>query len=388
MFGGRFLIVCLIGLLCGAAEAQQEAPVGDCDRYAASDYEQTMPGVPFEKIDPKIAIPACQEALKSNPNSLQFQFELGRAYLKAGDYAVALPLLRKAADQGYAPAQGSIGSMYMDAKGLPKDEKEAFAWHSRAAQQGFAGSQISLGFMYEKGIGVPQNYASALSWYRKAADQGVPSAQDSVGYFYAKGLGVKRDDRIAVDWLNKAALQGMAGAEYNLGTMYEAGSGVPQNRSVALSWYKKAADQGNAEAMRKLATQNTATQSDDAAGSRQRQQTEQANLPKFKPVRAVKLRVVPGAIVCPDHETVVLMYDIYTAHWTDTMQDRMSNGQSELLRGRATPAPNLEAHGCSLFPAGTPMTLERGNIVPVVSVKLPNGKVVRGVTLQSMITKP
>jgi len=115
MFGGRLIIVCLAGLLCGAAEAQQEAPIGDCDRYAASDYDQTMPGVPFDKIDPKIAIPACQDAVASNPGSLRFQFELGRAYLKAEDYAVALQLLRKAADQGYAPAQGSIGSMYMDA---------------------------------------------------------------------------------------------------------------------------------------------------------------------------------------------------------------------------------------------------------------------------------
>jgi TPR repeat protein len=474
MFAEKLLIGCLLGLLGCAAEAQQEAPVGDCDRYAASEYGETGPGVSFEKINPKVAIPACQEAVTSNPNSLRFLFELGRAHLKAGDYGVALQLLRKAADQGYAPAQGSIGSMYLDAKGVPKDEREAFVWHSKAAQQGFAGSQMSLGFMYEKGIGVRQNHATALSWYRKAADQGVPPAQDSVGYFYAKGLGVKRDDRMAVDWLTKAALQGMAGAEYNLGTMYEAGSGVPQNRSVALNWYKKAADQGNAEAMRKLATSNTATQSNDpnapqmteikrkaaascwskneiqvndcynealkgyrghpndllnadvrdavaycgsaaesndsefcstlrnqysalftaefqyetqaAARDHQRQQAEQAKLPKFVSAKAVKLPVVPGAIICADHDTVALMYDLYSAHWSDTMQDKLTNGQSQLLRGKATSAPDLEAYGCSLILAGTPMTLERGNIVPVVSVKLPNGKVVRGVTLQAMIT--
>ena len=463
-----------MGLLACAAEAQHDAPVSNCDRYAASDYGQTRPGIPFDKIDPKVAIPACEEAVKNYPSSPRLLFELGRSHSKAGDYDVALPLLRKAADQGYAPAQASIGSMYMEGKGVPKSEKEAFAWHSKAAQQGFVGSQLSLGFMYENGTGVPQSYETALTWYRKAADQGSPSAQDSIGYFYAKGLGVKRDDRIAVAWFTKAALQGMAGAQYNLGTMYEAGSGVAQSRSIALSWYKKAAEHGNIEAQKKLAVNNSPTQPDNhnalqmteikskaaascwskneiqvndcynealkgyrghpkdllngdirdavaycesaaesndsefcsnlrnrysalftaefqyetqaAARDRQRQQAEQAKLPKFVPVKAVKLPVVPGAIVCADHDTVALMYDLYSAHWSDTMQDKLTNGQSQLLRGKATSAPDLEAYGCSLILAGTPMTLERGNIVPVVSVKLPNGKVVRGVTLQAMIT--
>jgi TPR repeat protein len=470
----KLLIACLIGLVSCAAEAQQEAPAVDCDRYAASDYRQIGTGIPFEKIDPKVAIPACEEAARQYPNSARLVFELGRSRLKAGDYDIALRLFHQAADGGYTPALGSIGSMYLEGKGVAKDEHMAFDWLRKAAERGFAGSQVSLGFMLENGIGIPQDYAAAFKWYRMAAAQGFSSAQDSVGYFYGKGLGVHQDDHEAAIWIAKAARQGMAGAEYNLGTMYEVGQGVPQSRSVAMEWYKKAADQGNTNAQKKLTSLGvseksvasalppmtelkkkaaascwssneleinscytealkgyrghpsdllsvdardavaycgSAVVSNDsqfcsdlsnryaalfreefqyetqaAARDRQRQQLEQAKLPKFVTVKAVKLPVVPGAVVCADHDTVALMYDLYSAHWSDTMQDKITNGQSQLIRGKATPAPDLEAHGCSLFPAGTPMTLERGNIVPVVSVKLPNGRVVRGVTLQAMIT--
>jgi len=88
-----------------------------------------------------------------------------------------------------------------------------------------------------------------------------------------------------------------------------------------------------------------------AARTLRRQQVEQAKLPKFLPVKAVQLPVVPGAIVCADHDTVALMYDLYSAHSTDTMQDKLAKGQSQLLRGEATPASNLGTYGCSLFPA-------------------------------------
>ena len=67
------------------------------------------------------------------------------------------------------------------------------------------------------------------------------------------------------------------------------------------------------------------------------------------------------------------------------MQDAMTHGQSRLVRGQPTPAPNLKAHGCVLLPPGTPMVSEGGNAVPVVTAKLQNGTLVRGVTLPAMI---
>ncbi|MNC76241.1 Sel1 repeat protein [compost metagenome] len=43
---------------------------------------------------------------------------------------------RKAAEQGYAGAQTSLGMMYASGQGVPKDVKQAYAWFSVAAANG------------------------------------------------------------------------------------------------------------------------------------------------------------------------------------------------------------------------------------------------------------
>jgi WD40 repeat protein len=45
-------------------------------------------------------------------------------------------------------------------------------WYRKAAEQGNADAQYSLGFMYENGRGVPRDDTAAASWYQKAAEQG------------------------------------------------------------------------------------------------------------------------------------------------------------------------------------------------------------------------
>jgi hypothetical protein len=97
--------------------------------------------------------------------------------------------------------------------------------------------------------------------------------------------------------------------------------------------------------------------------------------------------VVPGAIVCPSHDAVSLMFNQYAAHWEDTMQDAMTKGQSRLIRGQPAPAPDFESYGCALLPPGTPIMLETGNAVPVVTAKLPNGTIIRGVTFPDMVVQ-
>jgi uncharacterized protein len=482
MMARRFLILCVVQILVSmVARADEEAPFTDCDKYAATDLKtgSSHDGVPFEKIDPKVAIPACEEAVRKYPNSARLVFELGRSYSRNGDYGPALGRFQLAAAQGYPPALNSIGTVYFDGFGVPKDDGKAVIWFRRAAEQGNIGGQLNLGLSYENGRGVPQDYVAALKWYRKAADQGSVLAQDSVGYFYAKGLGVKRDDAEAVAWLRKAAVQGMGGAQYNLGTMYEQGLGVPQDQSQALAWYRKSADQGNERAKKKVVALD-AEEKANAAGLRRmtrlrmqaamscpfssegdiegcyeeslkrfrghqqdlaredvrdavaycyhvaeggagqycadlhdrfsilfdeeaRDRSEsfardqqrrdatreavEAKRPKFVPVTARGVTVVPGALVCPNLDTISLMFHLYAVHFTDTVGDALSNGQSRLLHGPPTPAPDLKFYGCALLPPGTSMLLELGNVVPVVTAKLPDGTTIRGVTLPDMIVR-
>ena len=42
-------------------------------------------------------------------------------------------------------------------------------WYRKAADQGYADAQNSLGFMYENGRGVPLDFVSAHMWFNLAA---------------------------------------------------------------------------------------------------------------------------------------------------------------------------------------------------------------------------
>jgi hypothetical protein len=58
--------------------------------------------------------------------------------------------------------------MHLQGECAPKNEKLAAEWFQRAAEQGLAGSQMTLGMLYEQGQGVEKNEAEARKWYELA----------------------------------------------------------------------------------------------------------------------------------------------------------------------------------------------------------------------------
>ena len=77
-------------------------------------------------------------------------------------------------------------------------------WLRKAAEQGHAEAQYSLGMCYRRGRGVDKDYAKSLEWLRKAVEQGHPRAQLELGQCYIYGLGVEIDYKIAEKWFRKA----------------------------------------------------------------------------------------------------------------------------------------------------------------------------------------
>ena len=221
-------------------------------RPLTSDPQRKGVGVPFDKIDPRVAVPACESAVRQSPNDGRLIFQLGRAYQKANNFAGAIYQYRRAAEQGFALAQSNLGKMYQDGLGVPKDLGQAVAWYRKAAEQGFAAAHSNLGVMYQNGWGVPKNFGQAVAWYRKAAEQGFAAAHSNLGVMYQNGSGVPKNFGQAVAWYRKAAEQGFAAAHSNLGVMYQNGWGVPKDFGQAIALYRKAADQGIAAAQNNL----------------------------------------------------------------------------------------------------------------------------------------
>jgi hypothetical protein len=115
---------------------------------------------------------------------------------------------RKAADAGDADAMNSIGLMYENGQGVPRDNQQAMAWYGKAAAAGNSNAALALGFDYGTGRGVPINYQQAMAWYRKAADEGNAAAMRNIGILYWDGRGVPMNHNLAVYWCRKAAAAG------------------------------------------------------------------------------------------------------------------------------------------------------------------------------------
>jgi TPR repeat protein len=67
--------------------------------------------------------------------------------------------------------------MYANGRGVVRDDTQAAAWWQKAADQGDAVAQLSLGWMYANGLVVPKDGVRALDWIREAAEQGNATAQ-------------------------------------------------------------------------------------------------------------------------------------------------------------------------------------------------------------------
>jgi hypothetical protein len=110
---------------------------------------------------------------------------------------------RAAADEGFILAQHALGNAYFTGQGVPQNDAEALHWFRKAAEQGDANSQYTLGTLLHCGRGDAQSCQSdveAASWCKKAAEQGHAVAQKNLGFLFECGHGVTQSDDEAAYW--------------------------------------------------------------------------------------------------------------------------------------------------------------------------------------------
>lgn len=114
----------------------------------------------------------------------------------------------RAAEQGVAAAQGTLGAIYYAGKGTEQDYVQAERWFRKAAEQNYAISQQSLARIYALGNGVSKDLKEAAKWYLKAAENGISSAQAQMAVVYVTGDGVELDITEAYMWSTIAIANG------------------------------------------------------------------------------------------------------------------------------------------------------------------------------------
>jgi TPR repeat protein len=116
------------------------------------------------------------------------------------------PDLRRRAEAGDAHAQFELGIRYDDAhKRDPARDAEMQKWLRKAADQGYAPAETKLGWIYYLGRGVTKDFGEAVNWYRRGAEHGDPQAMTRLGHMYEFGEGVPRDKELAHKWTNQGS---------------------------------------------------------------------------------------------------------------------------------------------------------------------------------------
>jgi uncharacterized protein len=215
-----------------------------CDRLAASPLEKDLPkkvaGVELNRIDVAAAAAACEEAMRSHPETARFAFQAGRIALARHDFATAVQLYEKASTLGSSIAMYDLGRIYAEGKIVAPDYEKARLWYEKAAALNLPYAMADLGALYENGQGGPSDPAMALSLYRKAAAAGDHTSMTRIGVFYESGLAVRQNYAEARRWFQKGSELGDYDAMKRLGELYENGYGVPRNADLARKWYARA----------------------------------------------------------------------------------------------------------------------------------------------------
>lgn len=172
---------------------------------------------------------------KANAGDAAAQLALGEKQVAANP-AIAATWFQKAADRGNAEAQGMLGMMYLQGKGVAKDETQGNSWIEKSASGGFA---LAQRMMCSRAL-AQNDDAKTIEWCEKAAAQNDPVAQSILGQVFLMGKGAKRDLPQAASWFHKSAEQGNGNAQLSLSKMCALGMGTKQDLIESYFWLRLA----------------------------------------------------------------------------------------------------------------------------------------------------
>jgi localization factor PodJL len=244
------------------AQAEAQTPATDGTPSDTADAGETtrppareLPDVvsPAEASAPSNVPSSSEQAVAgqsiSGPTSIMPRQEVDVASLPSSPAQPQRQTLREAATNGDASAQYEIGQRYANGSGgVPQDNEQAAYWLNRAAEQGLAPAQYRLGTMFEKGLGLPENPTKARTWYERAAAQGNVKAMHNLAVMQAEGAGGPQDFAGASRSFDAAAQHGLADSQYNLAILHERGLGVERDLAEAYKWFTIASANGDADA--------------------------------------------------------------------------------------------------------------------------------------------
>lgn len=158
----------------------------------------------------------------------------------------------KAAAQGNAISMCNLGDLYLAGRGgVDVDATKAREWYERAIAGGNIACESALARMYQNGTGVARDAVRAREGYRRAAEWGDATAQDDLAKMMSDGS-EEGHAAEAFEWSRRSARQGNLSGITTLAGLYELGLGVEKDVAMAAALYAYAAERGFAHAQYQL----------------------------------------------------------------------------------------------------------------------------------------
>jgi TPR repeat protein len=162
--------------------------------------------------------------------------------LSQGNYAAAIPGLKKLADEGDAQSQSTLGTIFWNGMpGVPQDRASAIEYYERAAQKYNGAALSALGNIYLNGDSVPRDPQKAFDYLQKSVTQGTNTGKIGLAVCYLKGWGTEQNLEKSFMYTREAAMQKVPGAAYNLAYYFRRGIGCDVNMVAANKWFAIAA---------------------------------------------------------------------------------------------------------------------------------------------------
>lgn len=237
----------------GLPETNPEVPGGlsaiitECDVLATGIEGglSLVEPVPHDLVNTRIALRACLEAVRNDPENPRLLGLLARVLYLERRFPEALYYNSEAAARGAASAYGGVAEIYRLGLGVPVDLERAAAEVRKGALAGSVQMRVVMGIFYREGWGVPQSYSEARRWMEIASWSGSASAMSALGDLYRRGRLGPANPAKAMDYYRKAAALGQTDAMNNIGMAYMRGDGVAKDTDQGISWLSLASQQGN-----------------------------------------------------------------------------------------------------------------------------------------------
>jgi len=162
--------------------------------------------------------------------------------------------VREAALAGQLDAQLLLAQLYIEGKGVDRDEQAALLWYETAANNGSALAMNMLGRCHELGQGCAPDATLAAVWYRNAAEAGLDWGMYNYANLLATGRGVAQDRPKALALYTQAAELGHAKSMNLLARHLEDGLDIERDPQAALAWYQRSAEAGDFRGQANLAS--------------------------------------------------------------------------------------------------------------------------------------